>query len=181
MPDILRVLLGHAPGLPSGESCSDIFGRSDPPTNPMTTFFRSSFNRSSISLETSYSHVKPPLAASAAHQSTHLPGWGEGPINVKQDKLLDGSVSERGHNDGEGKDVETRAKEGINGDQRCNLAPSSAPNSLMQSGYSNNHPQRSFPPLYTSVGDAAADRLAFFHTLERLKVRYGLVHINQVT
>ena len=54
------------------------------------------------------------------------------------------------------------------------------PRSLMQSGYSNNHPQRSFPPLYTSVGDTAADRLAFFHTLERLKVRYGLSHIKQV-
>lgn len=32
-------------------------------------------------------------------------------------------------------------------------------------------PKRSFPPLYASSGSAAEDRLAFFHILERLKVR----------
>lgn len=31
-------------------------------------------------------------------------------------------------------------------------------------------PRRTFPPLYVSAGDASADRLAFFHILERLKV-----------
>lgn len=32
-------------------------------------------------------------------------------------------------------------------------------------------PTRVFPPLYKSSGDSASDRLAFFHILERLKVR----------
>ena len=31
--------------------------------------------------------------------------------------------------------------------------------------------QRTFPPLYKSDGNESMDRLAFFHTLERLKVR----------
>jgi putative hydrolase of HD superfamily len=31
-------------------------------------------------------------------------------------------------------------------------------------------PNRTFPPLYRSQGDEGADRLAFFHVLERLKV-----------
>ncbi|PSR82584.1 hypothetical protein PHLCEN_2v6017 [Hermanssonia centrifuga] len=34
---------------------------------------------------------------------------------------------------------------------------------------SNVSTKRKFPPLYTSSGDTAADRLAFFHILERLK------------
>ena len=42
------------------------------------------------------------------HQSTHLPGRGEGPIDIKQDKLLDGSVSESGHSDGDSEDVVQR-------------------------------------------------------------------------
>ena len=32
-------------------------------------------------------------------------------------------------------------------------------------------PTRVFHPLYKSSGDSASDRLAFFHILERLKVR----------
>lgn len=31
--------------------------------------------------------------------------------------------------------------------------------------------KRIFPPLYQSTGEVALDRLAFFHILERLKVR----------
>lgn len=31
---------------------------------------------------------------------------------------------------------------------------------------------RTFPPLYSSAGDASMDRLAFFHILERLKVSF---------
>jgi hypothetical protein len=31
-------------------------------------------------------------------------------------------------------------------------------------------PKRVFPPLYKTQGNEAADRLAFFHLLERLKV-----------
>jgi hypothetical protein len=33
---------------------------------------------------------------------------------------------------------------------------------------------RTFPPLYRSQGNTAADRLAFFHILERLKARSHL-------
>lgn len=40
--------------------------------------------------------------------------------------------------------------------------------------------KRIFPSLYASSGDTAVDRLAFFHILERLKVRnfmpIGLVY-----
>ncbi|OCH96353.1 HD domain-containing protein [Obba rivulosa] len=32
-------------------------------------------------------------------------------------------------------------------------------------------PKRTFPPLYVPTGDASADRLAFFHILERLKTQ----------
>ncbi|KAI0369742.1 HD domain-containing protein [Pilatotrama ljubarskyi] len=35
--------------------------------------------------------------------------------------------------------------------------------------------KRVFPPLYVSSGDVSADRLAFFHILERLKKRTGWV------
>lgn len=31
--------------------------------------------------------------------------------------------------------------------------------------------KRTFPPLYTPTGNVDTDRLAFFHILERLKVR----------
>ena len=34
-------------------------------------------------------------------------------------------------------------------------------------------PKRVFPPLYASSGSISQDRLAFFHILERLKVRRG--------
>lgn len=37
--------------------------------------------------------------------------------------------------------------------------------------------KRIFPPLYVSSGDAAQDRLAFFHILERLKVCHMSIHI----
>ncbi|KAI0630804.1 HD domain-containing protein [Trametes polyzona] len=36
---------------------------------------------------------------------------------------------------------------------------------------SSSAPKRVFPPLYKSSGDAAMDRLAFFHILERLKTQ----------
>ena len=175
-------MLGHAPGSPSMASCSDIFARSDPPTNPMTTFFLSSFKRSSISLEAPYGHLRPALTSTSRKtERTHLPGRGESPIHIEQDKFLDRSVSERGHSDGDSENVVREPSGRCAGTNVCNLASYSAPSSLMQSGDSNKHPQRSFPPLYTSVGDTAADRLAFFHTLERLKVRYSLRHIERVT
>lgn len=37
-------------------------------------------------------------------------------------------------------------------------------------------PKRHFPPLYKSTGDSSSDRLAFFHVLERLKVRASIFH-----
>ena len=44
----------------------------------------------------------------------------------------------------------------------------------MSSPSSNGAATRVFPPLYVSSGNASADRLAFFHILERLKVRVWL-------
>jgi hypothetical protein len=35
--------------------------------------------------------------------------------------------------------------------------------------------RRVFPPLYKSSGNLASDRLAFFHVLERLKVRLTII------
>ena len=37
--------------------------------------------------------------------------------------------------------------------------------------------RRVFPPLYKSSGDPASDRLAFFHILERLKVRLTTIGV----
>lgn len=37
--------------------------------------------------------------------------------------------------------------------------------------------RRVFPPLYKSSGDPASDRLAFFHIIERLKVRLTTIGV----
>lgn len=55
-------------------------------------------------MATSDLHRRPLL------ERTHLSGRGEGSINIKQDKLSDGSVSERSHSDGDSEDVVQEAK-----------------------------------------------------------------------
>lgn len=45
-------------------------------------------------------------------------------------------------------------------------------NSMNEINNTTTRHHRSFPPLYVSSGDVNIDRLAFFHILERLKVRF---------
>jgi len=52
--EFTRMVCQGEPGLPSMANCSEIFGRSEPPTNPMATFFRNSDRSSSITGDTLY-------------------------------------------------------------------------------------------------------------------------------
>ena len=67
------------PGLPSMANCSEIFRRSEPPTNPMATFFRSSDRSSSIAGDALYTIAdKRHHCQENGAQTKHIPTWRAG-------------------------------------------------------------------------------------------------------
>jgi hypothetical protein len=70
-----------------------ILTRSEPPTNPIATFFLSSFNSSSISRDTVYFIFTGSLECGTQEnrQEAHLASGSECTINIKQNKFLYGT------------------------------------------------------------------------------------------